>query len=156
MSTENLRLLSADQILADLAEFVTYVKREHIGDETARVLVAGTELGGALAAWFRIRYPHLGNAAWSSSAFMNAVLNFQDFSEAWGDALIQHGSQECYNEIFVAFHVLQNLIDLGRAELISEKFNICSDINPQDTVQVSYFFSMLMVTVEMYTILGKK
>ncbi|XP_053690996.1 thymus-specific serine protease-like [Sabethes cyaneus] len=152
LSTENLGLLSADQILADLAEFVTYVKREHIGDETARVLVAGTELGGSLAAWFRIRYPHLGNAAWASSAYMNAVLGFEDFSEAWGDALIEHGSQECYNEIFVAFHVMQNLIDLGRADLLFEKFNICSQIDPENTFQVQYFFSILMISVEIYTI----
>ncbi|XP_055545771.1 putative serine protease K12H4.7 [Wyeomyia smithii] len=152
LRTENLRLLSTDQILADLAEFVTYVKREHIGDETARVLVAGTQLGGSLAAWFRVRYPHLANAAWSSSALMHALLNFRDFSEAWGDTLIEHGSQECYNEIFVAFHVLQNLIDLGRAELMYEKFNICTPIDPEDTHQVQHFFAVLMATVELVTI----
>ncbi|XP_055545768.1 thymus-specific serine protease-like [Wyeomyia smithii] len=155
VSTENLRLLSTDQILADLAAFVTYVKREHIGDETARVLVAGNELGGALAAWFRVRYPHLGHAAWASSAYMHAVLNFQDFSEAWAEALIEHGSQECYNEIFVAFHVLQNMIDLGRADLIYEKFNICTPIDPENTRQVQYFFSVLMATVEMVTIYSR-
>ncbi|XP_053690997.1 putative serine protease K12H4.7 [Sabethes cyaneus] len=154
LSTENLELLNVDQILADLAEFVTYIRREHVGDETARVLVAGTEVGGSLAAWFRIRYPHLGNAAWASSAPMTAVMNFQDFSEAWGEALIEHGSQECYSEIFVAFHVLQNLIDLGRADLIAEKFNICSEIDPENTFQVQYFFSILMATVEMATILS--
>ncbi|XP_055543653.1 putative serine protease F56F10.1 [Wyeomyia smithii] len=92
VSTNNLSLLSTDQILADLAEFVTYVKREHVGDKTARVLVAGIEFGGSLAAWFRVRYPHLGNAAWASSALMRAVPNFQDFSEAWAEALIEHGS----------------------------------------------------------------
>ncbi|XP_053690992.1 thymus-specific serine protease-like [Sabethes cyaneus] len=155
LSTENLRLLSADQILADLAEFVTYIRRDHVGDETARVLVAGTEVGGSLAAWFRIRYPHLGNAAWASSVPMNAVLNFQDFAEAWGETLIEHGSQECYNELFVAFHVMQNLIDLGRADLISEKFNICSEIDPENTFQVQYFFSTLIGTVEMFTMLNK-
>ncbi|XP_055546468.1 thymus-specific serine protease-like [Wyeomyia smithii] len=152
LSTENLSLLSTDQILADLAEFVTYVRRELVEDETARVLVAGTELGGSLAAWFRIRYPHLGNAAWASSAYMNAVLGFDDFSEAWGDSLIAHGSQECYNEIFVAFHVMQNLIDLGMADLLFEKFNICSEIDPENTFQVQYFFSILMISVEIYTI----
>ncbi|XP_055545770.1 putative serine protease K12H4.7 [Wyeomyia smithii] len=152
LSTENLSLLSTDQILADLAEFVTYVKREHIEDETARVLVAGTEFGGSLATWFRVRYPHLGNAAWASSAFTTAVLNFQDFSEAWGDTLIEHGSQECYNEIFVAFHVLQNMIDLGRADLMYEKFNICTPIDPEDTHQIQHFFAVLMATVELVTI----
>ncbi|XP_058817545.1 uncharacterized protein LOC131680850 [Topomyia yanbarensis] len=152
LSTEHLRLLSADQILADLAEFVTYLKREVLEDETARVLVAGNELGGALAAWFRIRYPHLGHAAWSSSGYLHAVLNFQDFSEAWGDSLILHGSQQCYNEIFVAFHVMQNLIDLGRSDLLFEKFNICTQIDPENTFQVQYFFFILMVSVEIYTL----
>ncbi|XP_058452736.1 thymus-specific serine protease-like [Malaya genurostris] len=152
LSVENLRLLNADQILADLAEFVIYLKREVVKDETARVLVAGNELGGALAAWFRIRYPHLGHAAWTSSGYMHAVMNFQDFSEAWGESLIEHGSQQCYSDIFVAFHVMQNLIDLGRADLLFEKFNICSRIDPENTFQVQYFFSIMMMSVEVFTL----
>ncbi|XP_058454930.1 putative serine protease K12H4.7 [Malaya genurostris] len=155
LSTENLSLLNADQILADLAEFVTHIRREFIEDENARVLVAGSEWGGGLAAWFRIRYPHLGNAAWSSSGYMNAMVNFADFSEAWGDTMINHGSQECYSEIFVAFHVMQNLIDMGRADVLFDKFNICHEIDADNEFQVQYFFYTLMGSIELFTIARK-
>ncbi|XP_058451309.1 thymus-specific serine protease-like [Malaya genurostris] len=155
LSTDNLRLLNTDQVLADLAEFVTYLRNEVLEDPTARVLVSGAEYGGGLAAWFRIRYPHLGNVAWASSGYMNAIMNFEAFSEAWGETLIEHGSQKCYNEIFVAFHVMQNLIDLGKADVLFEKFNICHDIDPENEFQVQYFFFILMGSVELFTIANK-
>ncbi|XP_058454659.1 thymus-specific serine protease-like [Malaya genurostris] len=155
VSTENLRLLNADQVLADLAEFVTYLRNEVLEDPTARVLVAGAEYGGGLAAWFRIRYPHLGNVAWASSGYMNAIMNFEAFSEAWGETLINHGSPQCYNEIFVAFHVMQNLIDLGRADVLFEKLNICHEIDPENEFQVQYLFFTLMGSIELFTIARK-
>ncbi|KAL1401717.1 hypothetical protein pipiens_006413 [Culex pipiens pipiens] len=113
VSTENLRFLNADQVLADLAEFVAYLKNEVLRNEYAHVLVSGVGYGGSLATWFRVRYPHLADAAWSSGGQHNALMGFQEFAEAWGETLIDHGSQSCYNEIFVAFHVMQNLIDAG-------------------------------------------
>lgn len=152
MSTENLGLLSTDQVLADLAEFVTYLRREVLHDEFAPVLVSGVGFGGSLATWFRVRYPHLANAAWSSSGMHNALMNFQEFAEAWGQSFIERGSQECYNVIFVAFNVMQNLIDAGQENVLYEKLNICSEINAKDPLHVSFFFVILMTTVEIYSL----
>ncbi|XP_053690995.1 putative serine protease K12H4.7 [Sabethes cyaneus] len=152
LSTANLRLLNTDQILADLAEFVTYLRRDVIQNELAHVMVSGSGYGGALAVWFRVRYPHLAEAAWSSSGSQNAILDFQEFTESWGDTLIEFGSQQCYNDIFVAFHVMQNLIDAGLASTVSEKFNICTDINAADRIQVMYFFQVMMQAIEQYTL----
>ncbi|XP_062554238.1 putative serine protease K12H4.7 [Armigeres subalbatus] len=152
VSTENLSLLNVDQILADLAEFVRYLKVEVLKNEYAKVLVSGSELGGGLATWFRVRYPHLADAAWSSSGHHHAVMDFQEFSEAWGQTLIDYGSQECYNDIFVAFHVMQNLIDIGLANILYDKFNICSQVDPENRLQVMYFFSVMMTAVEIYTL----
>lgn len=115
-------------------------------------MVSGSEYGGALATWFRVRYPHLAQAAWSSSGYHHALMDFQEFSEAWGQTLIDHGSQECYNDIFVAFHVMQNLIDIGLGDILYDKFNICSPIDPENRIQVMYFFSVLMTAVEIYTL----
>ncbi|XP_001659434.2 putative serine protease K12H4.7 [Aedes aegypti] len=151
-STENLSLLNTDQILADLAEFVQYLKRDVLKNPNAPVMVSGSEYGGALATWFRVRYPHLAQAAWSSSGYHHALMDFQEFSEAWGQTLIDHGSQECYNDIFVAFHVMQNLIDIGLGDILYDKFNICSPIDPENRIQVMYFFSVLMTAVEIYTL----
>ncbi|KAL9696790.1 hypothetical protein quinque_016369 [Culex quinquefasciatus] len=152
VSTENLRLLNTDQILADLAEFVNYVRLDVLKNEYAHVMVAGAGFGGSLATWFRVRYPHLADAAWSSGGQHNALMDFQEFAEAWGETLTDHGSQSCYNEIFVAFHVMQNLIDAGLEEIIFEKFNICHELDPENTLQIQYFFSTMMTAIEMYTL----
>lgn len=152
VSTENLRFLNTDQILADLAEFVRYLKTEVLKNEDARVMVSGSEYGGSLATWFRVRYPHLADAAWSSSGWNTANMDFQEFAEAWGQSLIEYGSQECYNDIFVAFHVMQNLLDAGLGDVLYEKLNICSPIDVENRLQVQYFFSVLMTSIEMYTL----
>ncbi|XP_055609597.1 putative serine protease K12H4.7 [Uranotaenia lowii] len=151
-TTENLRFLNTDQILADFAEFVTYLRHEVVENEYAKVLVAGSEYGGSLATWFRVRYPHLADVAWSSSGWHQANMDFQEFTEAWGETLIEHGSQDCYNEIFVAFHVMQNLFDAERSEEVSEMFNICTPVDPEDRLQVMFFFSIMMTSIEMYTL----
>ncbi|XP_055642694.1 thymus-specific serine protease-like [Toxorhynchites rutilus septentrionalis] len=154
VSTENLHLLNSDQILADLAEFVQYLKGAVLRNEHAHVLVAGSGYGGALATWFRVRYPHLADAAWSSSGFHHAVPNFQQFAEAWGQTLIDFGGQRCYNDIFVAFHVIENLLDMGLADVVSERFNLCTPIDVEDSLQVQYFLAGLMSTVELFTLVN--
>ncbi|XP_053672637.1 putative serine protease K12H4.7 [Anopheles nili] len=152
LSVDNLRLLNTEQILADVADFVVHLRRTVIGNPFAHVLVVGTGLGGGLAVWFRIRYPHLADAAWSSSGSLVAVYDFQDFSYGWAESAIEIGGQECYNRIFIAFHVAQNLIDVGLERLMYEKFNICEPIDATDRLQVAYFFSVLMTSIELYTL----
>ncbi|XP_049531354.1 putative serine protease K12H4.7 [Anopheles darlingi] len=152
LSVENLKLLNTDQILADLAEFVIHLRRNVIGNPFAHVLVAGTGLGGGLATWFRVRYPHLTDAAWSSSGYLNAIYDFQEFSSGWAETAVQIGGQECYNSIFVAFHVAQNLVEAGFERLMYDMFNICEPIDAEDRFDVAYFFSVLMTSIEVYTL----
>ncbi|XP_035772901.1 putative serine protease K12H4.7 [Anopheles albimanus] len=152
LSVENLRLLNTEQILADLADFVLHLRRSVIGNPFAHVLVAGTGLGGGLATWFRVRYPHLTDAVWSSSGYLNAIYDFQEFSSGWAETAIQVGGRECYNSIFVAFHVAQNLVEAGFERLMYEMFNICEPIDAEDRLDVSYFFSVLMTSIEVYTL----
>ncbi|XP_041761353.1 putative serine protease K12H4.7 [Anopheles merus] len=152
LTVESLRLLNTDQILADVADFVVYLRRTVNNNPFAHPLVTGTGLGGGLATWFRVRYPHLVDATWSSSGYIQAVFDFQEFSSGWAETAITVGSNECYNRIFIAFHVAQNLIDAGFGEVLYEKFNLCSPIDSEDHMAVAYFFSVLMTSIELYTL----
>ncbi|XP_053659961.1 thymus-specific serine protease-like [Anopheles marshallii] len=152
LTVESLRLLNTEQILADVADFVLHLRRTVVGNPYAHPLVAGTGLGGGLATWFRMRYPHLADAAWSSSGYLRAVYDFQDFSFGWAETAIDVGSQECYNRIFIAFHVAQNLFDAGFGEVLYNKLNLCSPVDANDRVEVAYFFSVLMTSIELYTL----
>lgn len=75
LSTDNLRFLSSRQALADLAHFRTMIA-ETRGLTNAKWVAFGGSYPGSLAAWFRLKYPHLVHAAVATSAPVHATVNF--------------------------------------------------------------------------------
>lgn len=75
LSTDNLRFLSSRQALADLAHFRTVIA-EARGLTNAKWVAFGGSYPGSLAAWFRLKYPHLVHAAVATSAPVHATVNF--------------------------------------------------------------------------------
>ena len=51
--------LSSEQALADYAKLVTHIKSTVSGASNSAVIGFGGSYGGMLAAWFRIKYPHI-------------------------------------------------------------------------------------------------
>lgn len=75
LSTDNLRFLSSRQALADLAHFRTVIA-EARGLTNAKWVAFGGSYPGSVAAWFRLKYPHLVHAAVATSAPVHATVNF--------------------------------------------------------------------------------
>lgn len=76
--TENLKLLTVDQALADLAAFTEYYKVEgNTGDSLW--FVFGGSYPGALASWYRISYPDHSVGSLSSSGVVNCIVDFPEF-----------------------------------------------------------------------------
>lgn len=77
LSTSNLVYLSSDQALADLAEFIVKIKSKYNIPSTAKWVAFGGSYPGSLAAWLRMKFPHLVHAAVSSSGPLLAKIDFK-------------------------------------------------------------------------------
>lgn len=77
MSTENLVYLSSEQALADLAKFIVDIPKKYKIPISAKWVVFGGSYPGSLAAWLRMKYPHLVHAAVSSSGPLLAKIDFK-------------------------------------------------------------------------------
>ncbi|XP_025829710.1 putative serine protease K12H4.7 [Agrilus planipennis] len=75
-SSENLKYLSADQALADIAYFIKYQKENIPALQNSSVVAIGGSYSATLATWVRIKYPHFVDIAYASSAPLNAKEDF--------------------------------------------------------------------------------
>ncbi len=65
--------------LADLAYFIVNIKQQYNAPD-APVITFGCSYSGALAAWFRLKYPTVTSASIASSAPVQAVLDFWEYN----------------------------------------------------------------------------
>lgn len=77
ISTENLVYLNSEQALADLAEFIVNIQSKYDIPSTAKWIAFGGSYPGSLAAWLRMKYPHLIHAAVSTSGPLLAIIDFK-------------------------------------------------------------------------------
>lgn len=130
--------LTAEQALADFAENIEWLKKEYKAPESP-VVVFGGSYGGMLAAWFRIKYPHLAIGALAASApvwqfpglgdchayFSIVTKDFADYSE------------DCADSVRRSWKVIRDLgsSEEGRKNL-SQKFKLCpgEELNSKSSV----------------------
>lgn len=146
-STSNLRFLSIDQILADIAHLIDHVKQQDSRLADARVILTGTMFGGNLATWFRVKYPHHVDGVWSSSSYVEARMNFREYFEQIGNDLYLHGTDLCYRRVWRAFRTMENLIAGGRSTLLDEMFHLCHPLNATEVLEVEQFFESIAEAV---------
>ena len=75
MSFANLKYLNSEQALSDLAYFIQFIKKNQlygVNTNTPWITVGGS-YAGAMAAWFRSKYPHITIGALGSSGVVLAV-----------------------------------------------------------------------------------
>lgn len=76
LSVENLKYLSSEQALADIAYFITAMNTKHNLPAGTKWIAFGGSYPGNLAAWVRSKYPHLVHASMSASGPVLAKVDF--------------------------------------------------------------------------------
>lgn len=77
--------------MADIAYFIGNMNRD---TPDAKVVVVGGSYPGALAAWFRSRYPTSAIAAWASSAVVQPIVDFWKYDEQVHSSTLRYG-EDC-------------------------------------------------------------
>ncbi|KDO17446.1 hypothetical protein SPRG_21869 [Saprolegnia parasitica CBS 223.65] len=127
MSTANLQYLSSQQALFDLARIHNYLTGVY-GLGQSKWVAFGGSYPGALAAWFKLKYPSLVAGSVASSAPLLAKENFPEYMEVVGNGLRYFGGGECYRAVEQAMVALHGLLDGGREgrQKLNELFHPCT------------------------------
>ncbi|KAF8034270.1 hypothetical protein BT93_C0538 [Corymbia citriodora subsp. variegata] len=125
-----LSYLTAEQALADFSVLITNLKR-NLSAEACPVVLFGGSYGGMLAAWMRVKYPHIAIGALASSA---PILQFEDIvpPETFYDIVsndFKRESTSCFNTIKASWSAL---ISEGQKEnglsQLTRMFRLCREL----------------------------
>ena len=150
MTNENLKLLTSEQALADLARFIDWFSAnyEEFFAKRPKWITFGGSYPGALSAWFKEKYPALAVGAIASSAPVFAVFDFYQYAQVTGFALkdeVVGGSQRCYDLVSEGVYDLVSLIETGvDTNLLPEALRPCegADIFNNDLDRSTYYSSI--------------
>ena len=127
----DLKFLSSHQALSDIANFHEYIVEKYALSSTNKWISFGGSYPGMLAAWTRLKFPHLIHAAVSSSAPVHAKLEMQEYNniaaEAYSVTMVG-GSVNCTQAITKGHAMIGDLLKttVGRQQLTTQ-FNTGND-----------------------------
>ncbi|XP_026315671.1 putative serine protease K12H4.7 [Hyposmocoma kahamanoa] len=138
--TDNMKYLSSQQALADLATLLKYLKSTFLSEKSAspKVVVVGGSYAGNLAAWMKLVYSDLVDAGISVSGPVLATKNFFQYMEIVFKDFLQHGSPECYDKIKEILKNYETLLSTPEGiEELKRQEKICdySDMTKKENKQ---------------------
>ncbi|KAL9952175.1 hypothetical protein ACROYT_G039390 [Oculina patagonica] len=154
LENENLVFLSSQQALADLAEFCVFAREMHNLTDRNKWIAYGGSYPGSLAAWFRLKYPHLVSGAVASSAPVQAKADFQNYNNVAAASFaspLVNGSAQCRSNIKQAFSSVDQLIAQKEFKKLEKDFSSCGDIShPNDTYVFTQNLETFLDTTVMF------
>ena len=102
MSSANLKHLSAEQALADAAQFIQWWS-EAYGALGSSWIVWGGSYSGQLASWLRLRYPASVAGAVAYSAPILSQLDFYQYNQVVTSVVASFGGDDCVELLRAAF-----------------------------------------------------
>lgn len=129
--------LSSTQALADYATLIIDLKKNFTATDSP-VVVFGGSYGGMLAAWFRLKYPHVAIGALASSA---PILNFANITSPYtfNNIITQDfkgESENCYKVIKGTWKQIEDAAKTtGGLEKLRKSFRICKNYISQGSLE---------------------
>lgn len=146
-STDNLRWLTIHQALADLAQFINFVKANYAGAANSRVILWGRFYGGSLAVWARQKYPNLIDGVWASSATIDGVLEYPQFMRNVYTTINNIGGPECGNVLRAAYTMMDDAIRRRDTLNIEQRLRLCSPIDIDVEEDITRFFYQMTAEI---------
>ncbi|XP_050302023.1 lysosomal Pro-X carboxypeptidase-like [Anthonomus grandis grandis] len=137
-SPEKLSYLTTSQALADFVVLIDSLTKEYyktmISSDTYPVIAFGGSYGGMLAAWLRMKYPHIVLGAIAASAPLLQINNLdicESFYRVVTDAYRRNGN--CSYPIKVSWEAIRNITKTPEGKTaVSEVFKLCKPIKNDD------------------------
>lgn len=130
-SYKNLKWLSSQQALADLATFHGQIMVNYSLTSSNKWVAFGGSYPGMMAGFFRLKYPHLVHAAVSSSSPWLAKLDMNEYQDVVGDSLTVQGggvggSAACKQVVVDGHETIAGMITTSEGrETLAEQFGFC-------------------------------
>lgn len=131
LATENLRYLTSQQALHDLAQFQTWITGKY-SLAGSNFFCMGGSYPGNLAAWYRLKFPNMTSGCWSASGPVHAVQNWPGFGEMVWKAVATDAAgvrdDSVAVKLYAGYEQVAALIHDASPEawqLLSKKLNIC-------------------------------
>ncbi|CAK1540256.1 unnamed protein product [Leptosia nina] len=142
VNIDHMQWLSSRQALADIATLIKNIKSSPIF-KTCKIVVIGGSYSGNLAAWMRLMYFELVDAAIASSSPVLAKKDFFEYLEKVNENYELYGTTNCLDDVRDIFAQSGKMLETseGRKELQS-KYNICPecDLNVLENQWVFYTY----------------
>lgn len=137
-TTEDLKYLQIEQALEDLAYFIEHFKSITPGAKNSKVIIHGCSYPGMLVTWMRLRFPHIVDIAYASSAPLGVGLDYPEFFEVVND-VYANVSSHCINAIREGFNQTEMLLKTKRGRKLVRsalsKWN-CGNVDEMNTFQI--------------------
>ncbi|CAI7875436.1 unnamed protein product [Closterium sp. NIES-53] len=121
--------LTTEQAMADMAVFLTALK-DNLSTHDSPIILFGGSYGGMLAAWFRLKYPHIAAGAIAASA---PILQYEGIvpSDTFY-RIVSHDfkieSENCFEAIKSSWEAIrEQAATEGGLTRLSDQFHLCRE-----------------------------
>uniref|UniRef100_A0A2K6R930 Lysosomal Pro-X carboxypeptidase n=1 Tax=Rhinopithecus roxellana TaxID=61622 RepID=A0A2K6R930_RHIRO len=152
IDSRHLNFLTSEQALADFAELIKHLKRTIPGAENQPVIAIGGSYGGMLAAWFRMKYPHMAVGALAASA---PIWQFEDLVPCGVFMKIvttdfRKSGPHCSESIRRSWDAINRLSNTGSGlQWLTGALHLCSPLTSQDIQHLKDWISETWVNLAM-------